>query len=146
MSSNGETVRDARLVLGDAPREGERFKNFENFFESVAGSKKGGRYTPPNFTGCNRLRRSVMPFVVSEVQPTPNPNAAKFILDRAVSEQPTSFFNAGAAKDHPLASKLFDIPGVSSLLLLGDFITVNKQPEADWKEIRRRVQAVLAAA
>jgi len=88
----------------------------------------------------------VMPFEVSEVQPTPNPNAAKFILDRAVSEQPTSFFNAGAAKDHPLASKLFDIPGVSSLLLLGDFITVNKQPEADWKEIRRRVQAVLAAA
>jgi NFU1 iron-sulfur cluster scaffold homolog, mitochondrial len=87
-----------------------------------------------------------MPFVVSEVQPTPNPNAAKFILDRAVYDRPTSFFNAGAAKDHPLASKLFDIPGVSSLLLLGDFITVNKSPEADWKEISRRVQAVLAAA
>ena len=87
-----------------------------------------------------------MPFVVSEVQPTPNPNAAKFILDRAVSDQPTSFFNAGAAQGHPLASKLFQIPGVSSLLLLGDFITVNKSPEADWKEISRRVEAVLAAA
>ncbi len=87
-----------------------------------------------------------MPFAVSEVQPTPNPNAAKFILDRAVSEQPTSFFNAGAAIGHPLASKLFEVPGVSSLLFLGDFITVNKSPDADWKEITRRVEAVLAGA
>ena len=87
-----------------------------------------------------------MPFVVSEVQATPNPNAAKFVLDRSVSDQPTSFFNAGAAKDHPLATKLFGIPGVSSLLFLGDFITVNKSPEADWKLVTRRVKAVLAAA
>lgn len=87
-----------------------------------------------------------MRFVVSEVQPTPNPNAAKFILDRAVSDQPTSFFDAGAAKDNALATKLFDIPGVSSLLFLGDFITVNKSPDADWKEITTRVEAVLGAA
>ena len=86
-----------------------------------------------------------MPFVVSEVQPTPNPNAAKFILDRSVSEQPTSFFNAGAATGDPLASKLFGIPGVSSLLFLGDFITVNKTPDADWKEVAAQVLAVLAA-
>ena len=87
-----------------------------------------------------------MPFVVSEIQPTPNPNAAKFILDRSVFDQPTSFFDAGAAQGNPLAAKLFGIPGVSSLLFLGDFITVNKKPDADWKEIRKRVQAVLAAA
>jgi len=87
-----------------------------------------------------------MPFAVTEVQATPNPNAAKFLLDGSVSEQPLSFFNAGAAEGHPLASKLFDITGVSSVLLLGDFITVNKSPEADWKEITTRVEAVLAAA
>ncbi len=87
-----------------------------------------------------------MPFVVREVQPTPNPNAAKFMLDRAVSEQPMSFFDAGAATGHPLATRLFAVPGVSSLLLLGDFITVNKSPEADWEEITTRVEAVLGAA
>jgi hypothetical protein len=87
-----------------------------------------------------------MPFRVSEIQPTPNPNAAKFILDRPVSEQPTSFFNADAARGHALATKLFAIRGVSSLLLLGDFITVNKAPDADWNEITARVQAVLAGA
>jgi hypothetical protein len=87
-----------------------------------------------------------MPFRVSEIQPTPNPNAAKFILDRSVAEQPTSFFNAESAKGHALAEKLFAIPGVSSLLLLGDFITVNKTPDADWKDITDCVQAVLAAS
>ena len=85
-----------------------------------------------------------MPFTVSDIQPTPNPNAAKFILDKPISEQPTSFFNAGSAKDHPLASKLFEIPGVSSLLFLGDFITINKSPEAAWADITNRVQKVLA--
>jgi hypothetical protein len=86
-----------------------------------------------------------MGFKVSEVQPTPNPNALKFILDRNVVDQPTSFFNREQAVDHPLASKLFAIPGVSSVLLLGDFITVNKTPEVAWKGITKAVQTVLAA-
>lgn len=84
-----------------------------------------------------------MAFVVNEIQPTPNPNAAKFVLDRAVAEQPISFFDAAAARDHPIASRLFAIPGVSSLLLLGDFITVNKHPDAKWPPITKGVKRVL---
>ena len=87
-----------------------------------------------------------MPFRVVEVQPTPNPNALKFLLDRPVSEQPFSFFNAPAAADHPLATRLFAIEGVSSLLLLGDFITVNKSPDAGWAEIKKQVRRVLSEA
>ncbi|MEA2707559.1 MAG: hypothetical protein QOF78_160 [Phycisphaerales bacterium] len=86
-----------------------------------------------------------MGYRVIEIQPTPNPNAAKFVLDRAVSEQPLSFFNAAAAKDYPLASRLFEIPGVSSLLLLGDFITINKSPNGDWDDISDQARAVLFA-
>jgi hypothetical protein len=66
------------------------------------------------------------------------------VLDRAVSDQPTSFFNAAAAEGHPLAKRLFSIDGVQSLLLLGDFITVNKSPQANWKEITRQVKQILA--
>jgi hypothetical protein len=87
-----------------------------------------------------------MGFKVSEVQPTPNPNAVKFILDRPVVEQPTSFFNAEQAINHPLAKKLFAVPGVTSLLLLGDFVTVNKQPDVPWKDITKAVESVLATA
>lgn len=85
-----------------------------------------------------------MPFKVTEIQETPNPNAKKFVLDRAVSDQPVSFFSAESAGEHPLASRLFEISGVSCLLLLGDFITVNKTPQAKWAEIHRKVRRVLA--
>jgi hypothetical protein len=81
---------------------------------------------------------------VAEVQPTPNPNAMKFVIDRHVWERPLSFFSAEAAQSHPLASKLFAIPGVSGLLLLGNFITVNKVPEARWASIKTKVRRILA--
>ena len=87
-----------------------------------------------------------MAFSVNEVQPTPNPNALKFILDRSVSDRPTSFFNAASAENHPLASRLFAVPGVTSILLLGDFVTVNKDPNAPWAPIKTKVKEVLAAS
>jgi hypothetical protein len=85
-----------------------------------------------------------MGFSVAEIQPTPNPNALKFVLDRPVTDQPVSFFDADAAQGHPLAARLFAVPGVASLLLLGDFVTVNKRPEASWTTIKRDVRTALA--
>ena len=84
-----------------------------------------------------------MPFEVVEVQSTPNPNALKFVLDRSIAAVPVSFFTAEAAKEHPVASKLFAIPGVTCVLLLGDFVTVNKQPAQPWTSIRKRVREIL---
>ena len=81
-----------------------------------------------------------------EIQPTPNPNALKFVLDRQVSQQPMSFFNADAATDFPLAKRLFEIAGVSSLLLLGDFITINKSPGGAWDDIKNQARQVLKDA
>ena len=71
-----------------------------------------------------------MAFRVVEIQATPNPNAIKVILDRSVSQDSTSFLHPSAAEGHPLAMQLFEIPGVSSLLLLDDFITINKSSNA----------------
>lgn len=87
-----------------------------------------------------------MPFKVTETQPTPNPNALKYVLDTPISPSPVSFFNAEAGKDHPIASQLFAIKGVTSVLLLNDFVTVNKAPNAVWKEITPAVKKVLQKA
>jgi len=87
-----------------------------------------------------------MSFKVLEAQATPNPNAMKFVLDRPITEQPTSFFNAEAGKAHPVATQLFAISGVTSVLMLGDFVTVNKRPDVKWNAITARVKAVLHAA
>lgn len=85
-----------------------------------------------------------MGFSVIDVQSTPNPNAMKFTLDRQLTEAPTSFLNSEQATNHPLAARLFAITGVSSLLLLGDFVTVNKKPDATWPAIVKRVKQALA--
>jgi len=85
-----------------------------------------------------------MPLSVKEVQATPNPNAMKFVLDGTVTTTPASFFNAEVAGSHPIASRLFAIPGVQSVLLLGDFITVNKAPEVKWTQVTAKVKRALA--
>jgi Scaffold protein Nfu/NifU N terminal len=89
---------------------------------------------------------AVVPFKVREVQPTPNPNAMKLILDRVIADSPMSFLDPAAGTEHPIASRLFAIKGVTALLLLGDFVTVTKAPEAKWAEITGKVRRALAAA
>jgi hypothetical protein len=84
-----------------------------------------------------------MPYQVTDVQDTPNPNARKFVLGAPIAAQPASFFDAEAATAHPIASKLFAIDGVTSVLLLGDFVTVNKRPDAPWSSITPKVRKLL---
>jgi len=81
-----------------------------------------------------------------QVQPTPNPNAAKFILDRSITDDRQSFADPAAAIGNPVAARLFAITGVTSLLLLGDFVTVGKSPSAKWSDITNKVKKVLAGA
>lgn len=88
-----------------------------------------------------------MPLTVIEFQPTPNPNALKCILNRPIRERergPASFRTADAAKSDPVASALFALPGVNNLLINEDWITVNKDPKAEWKAMRAAVSRVLA--
>ncbi len=84
-----------------------------------------------------------MGFTVCEIQQTPNPNALKFIVDQSISDTPVSFLTPGQGAAHPLASQLFAIEGVTSLLLLGNFVTVNKRPSAKWGLITKRVREIL---
>jgi len=87
-----------------------------------------------------------VPLQIREVLPTPNPNAMKFVLDQAISDRPMSFLNATAAENHPLAKRLFSIEGVTSVLLLGDFVTINKSSNAKWPDIKKNVKHMLLAA
>ena len=90
-------------------------------------------------------RLTALPFSVREVQPTPNPNALKFVLDRVIADRPMSFLDPSSGKDHEIASRLFAISGVTHLLFVGDFVTVGKRPEARWAEIKTKVEQTLAS-
>ena len=71
---------------------------------------------------------------------TPNPNSVKWVLGQAVVESgqgfgSVSFTEAPAADVSPLASRLFEVEGVVSILLGPDFITLSKRPELEWTDL-----------
>jgi hypothetical protein len=70
-------------------------------------------------------------------QPTPNPNAGKFTLDRTVvaGDASKSYYSAAEAAADPLARALFALDGVASLFMVADFVTVTKRPDAEWSAL-----------
>ena len=74
-------------------------------------------------------------------EPTPNPNALKFVVgdhfDKSLS------FVAGRPADHPTAAALLALPGVTSVFMTADFVTVSKAPDAFWDEITPAVRRIL---
>lgn len=65
---------------------------------------------------------------------TPNPNALKFTVGRPVGGPTT--FTAANADESPLAAELLAIPGVISMFLTADFVTLTKDGAASWDEIQ----------
>ncbi len=84
-----------------------------------------------------------MPYLVTEFEQTPNPNARKALLDQSICAGTRSYLSAEQAGGDPLAEALFGIAGVKSVMMLGDFVTINKQPEAAWPPIEAAVRRVL---
>lgn len=78
-------------------------------------------------------------------QPTPNPNAGKFVLDRQVIEgdAPKSFFSMEEAEGNRLAQALLALDGVANVFMVEDFVTVTKKPEADWGTLIPRVEQAI---
>jgi hypothetical protein len=74
--------------------------------------------------------------------PTPNPNAMRFQLDTTLPGT-INFKGAADAADHPFARAVFETDGVAAVFGVSDFVTITREPEADWDTI---VQAVQAAA
>lgn len=81
-------------------------------------------------------------------QPTPNPNAGKFVADRRLVEggASRSFATAAQAEDDPVARAIFALPGVVSVFMADDFVTVIKTPAASWSELVPRVQEAVERA
>jgi hypothetical protein len=79
-----------------------------------------------------------------EIQPTPNVNALKFVVNRRVTEGRSQTFRSSEdAGVHPLAVRLFAIPGVVQVFLLNDFLTVTRDPSQPWDEIAAAAQVVI---
>lgn len=75
-----------------------------------------------------------------DIQPTPNPNALKFILDRQIkNEGKSTYKKPQEALNNPLASALFTIRGVDQVHFFQNVITITKFGYEDWDEIENKV-------
>jgi hypothetical protein len=75
------------------------------------------------------------------IEATPNPNALKFVVGVDVGG-PKTFVPAGDTDD-PLASALMALPGVASVFMSADFVTLSKLPDADWDGIAEPARLLL---
>ncbi|MGH7162773.1 MAG: NifU N-terminal domain-containing protein [Planctomycetota bacterium] len=78
-------------------------------------------------------------------QPTPNPNAFKFTVPGRRFAPPVTFSDAEAAKGNRFAEAVFAVPGVRGIFATLDFVTVTKDPAADWARIAPAVKRALEA-
>ena len=75
-----------------------------------------------------------------ETEDTPNPATLKFLPGREVMGARTAdFASAEAAVPSPLATALFELPGVARVFLGADFITVTKNDATDWPSLKPQV-------
>lgn len=72
--------------------------------------------------------------------PTPNPDALKFIVDRQIVDgEPVSINTKVQAQGSPLAEKLFALNGVRTLFAFQNFVTVTKEGDMPWQEFAREI-------
>ena len=72
-----------------------------------------------------------------QTEDTPNPETLKFIPGSVILKTGTADFSSKElTTDSPLASRLFEIDGVSRVFLATDFISVTKYPQLDWNNLK----------
>ncbi len=82
---------------------------------------------------------------VSSIQPTPNPNAFKFLTDATFAPpgQNKQFGKPEDAQNDVLAQGMFAIPGIETLFFCENFVTVSMTGDADWRAVAEQVTRLL---
>ncbi|KIX01328.1 uncharacterized protein Z518_09053 [Rhinocladiella mackenziei CBS 650.93] len=90
-----------------------------------------------------------------QTQSTPNPSALKFLPNHAVLPEgfPSTFLEytsprstLAAPHPSPLAARLLDVDGVSSVFYGPDFITVTKAEDVGWAHVKPEVFSLITEA
>ena len=72
-----------------------------------------------------------------QTEDTPNPDTLKFMPGDAVSTNGNvDFSNSDSASNSPLAIRLFKIEGVTRVFLSSDFVSVTKQSDLEWNNLK----------
>ena len=73
-------------------------------------------------------------------------STCRFTVDRSVyPDKSFAFLSKEAAEGSPLAQRLFEIDGITRVVISHDQITINKSAQADWPVIGKSIGAAIRA-
>jgi hypothetical protein len=130
-----------QVFVGAAGARPLRVRDCSTSGPTTATSNLSGLRTDSPFTSGRRAYDAHM--ATAEPSSTPNPDATKFTLDTKLAEMFNVTSEADAAA-HPFAAAVFAAGGVATVFGVNDFVTVTRQPGADWSPIIAAVQAAAA--
>ncbi len=79
-----------------------------------------------------------------QYQPTPNPNALRFLSARTFKQEgKATFYKTTQCADVPLAAALLAIDGVAQVHFFENALTVTKESRVDWSSVIREVDRVV---
>lgn len=77
-----------------------------------------------------------------EIQETPDVNVINFFPPQPLLKQGSAeFVDAKSIRKSPLAEHIFDIGGITSLFITADMISVTKQNDTSWDDIKPIIMA-----
>ena len=110
-----------------------KFRNWlEEWFGIPSNNIDTGSSSIKNLSNSNKLKE----YHVLKVQPTPNPNAFQFVINKPIISAGTKTFqNTEDAKGDTFAEALFQVYGVENIYIKENFITITKSETIGWHTI-----------
>lgn len=79
-----------------------------------------------------------------QTEPTPNPDALKFLPGRAVADTPREFRHVDESVASPLAEGLFALEGVAGVFFGADYVSVTREPHGpEWTAMKPQILAAM---
>ena len=84
------------------------------------------------------------PVISIYTEMTPNPETMKFVANKLLYPgKSIDFPDETTAKPSPLAQELFSFPFVKSVFIASNFVTLTKNGDADWEDIKPSIRQFL---
>ena len=78
-----------------------------------------------------------------QIEKTPNPNSLKFLPGKVVSKKGSFEINKKEETNNELLRNLLSVNGVQNIFLGNDFISINKNENVSWEEIKHIVISLI---
>lgn len=77
---------------------------------------------------------------ILKIEPTPNPNTMKVVLDEHKEDMRSSTHTEVSDDNPDFINRVLEIEEVTSVFYALDFISIDKDPRADWEVIIPKIE------